>query len=120
MPEERTNVAWFDRGPLPGENGTAIVVGHYGWNNMKESAFDNLHKLSKGDKLYVEDDKGVTLSFVVREIRRYDKDTVASAVFRQSIGRSYLNLITCEGEWGKISKTYSKRLVVFAERHEKQ
>jgi len=82
-PREHTNVAWFNQGSLPGENGTAIIVGHYGWGNKKASVFDNLHKLRKGDKLYIEDDRGIMTSFVVRESKSYDKDDDASEVFRQ-------------------------------------
>src|SRR3989338_10115364 len=72
VPKERANAAWFELGRRPGENGSALLARHYGWKNGKSSVFDNLYKLRKGDKLYIEDDKGVIVSFVVREIRRYD------------------------------------------------
>lgn len=116
VPKERENVAWFDTGPRPGDNGSAIIVGHYGINNKKTSAFDNLHRLRKGDKLYVEDDKGVITTFVVRGNRRYDPKADASDVFDSSDGKSHLNLITCEGTWDESTQQYSKRLVVFTDR----
>src|SRR3989344_2613905 len=31
-------------------------------------------------------------------------------------GAAHLNLITCEGAWDKVSRTYSQRLVVFTDR----
>jgi len=116
VPKERSNVAWFTHGPHPGESGTAIVVGHYGWGNKKSSVFDNLHKLGKGDKLYIEDEEGETTTFVVRESRKYDKHEDPPELFGLADGRSYLNLITCDGEWDATSKTYSQRLVVFTEK----
>ncbi len=116
VPKERANVAWFGLGQRPGENGGAVIAGHYGWKNGKASAFDNLYKLRKGDKLYIEDDEGVIVPFVVRESRRYDPNDDASAVFGSPDGKSHLNLITCEGVWDKVSKTYSKRLVVFTDK----
>jgi len=116
VPKGPTNAAWFNLGPRPGDNGSAVIVGHYGWKNKKASAFDNLYKLRKGDKLYVEDDKGVIISFVVRESRRYDPKAEASNVFDSNDGKSHLNLITCEGVWDKTQKSYSKRLVVFTDR----
>ena len=115
VPKERVDVAWFNLGPRPGESGSAVIAGHYGWKNGKASAFDNLYKLRKGDTLYIEDDKGVITSFVVRESRRYDPEADASEVFGSNDGRARLNLVTCEGAWDKVSRTYSKRLVVFAE-----
>lgn len=116
VPKERANVAWFNLGPRPGENGSAVIDGHYGWKSGKASTFDNLYKLHKGDKLYIEDEKGTTITFVVRESRRYNPNADASEVFGSSDGRAHLNLITCEGVWDKVSKTYSKRLVVFTDK----
>ena len=116
VPKEPANTAWFNLGPRPGENGSSVIAGHYGWKNGKASVFDNLYKLNKGDKLYIEDDKGVIVSFVVRESRRYDPNEDASDVFGLQDGKPHLNLITCEGAWDKVSKTYSKRLVIFTDK----
>lgn len=116
VPKERANVAWFSIGPRPGESGTAIIAGHYGWKDKKASVFDNLYKLRKGDTLYVEDGEGTILSFVVRESRRYDPNTDAPEVFTSNDGKSHLNLITCEGAWDEALKSYTKRLVVFADK----
>jgi len=116
VPKDPHDVAWFNLSPHPGEDGNAIIVGHYGWKDGKAVAFNNLHKLRKGDRLYVEDDKGVTTSFVVRKILRYGSETDASDVFVSNDGGSHLNLITCEGIWDKISKSYSRRLIVFTDK----
>lgn len=118
VPKERTNVAWFNLGSRPGEAGSAVIAGHYGWKNGATAAFDNLHKLRLGDKIYVTDYMGETISFVVRESRRYDPKADTSAIFASHDGKSHLNLIACEGVWNKISQSYSKRLVVFADREE--
>lgn len=110
------DVAWFDLGPRPGEDGTAVIAGHYGIKDGKGSVFDNLYKLRKGDKVYIKDDKGMTISFVVRETRRYNPKDDASDVFGTNVGKSHLNLITCEGVWDKVSQSYSERLVVFTDK----
>ena len=115
-PKERANVAWFELGRRPGENGSAVIAGHYGWENKQASAFDNLYELRPGDRLYIEDDRGTIISFVVRESRRYDPDADAGDVFGSGDGEAHLNLITCEGAWDKVSRTYSQRLVVFTDR----
>lgn len=115
-PKSQDNVAWFNLGPRPGENGSAAVAGHYGIKDGKASVFDNLRKLRKGDKIYIEDDKGLITVFAVRESRRYDMNANASDVFVSNDGKSHLNLITCEGVWDKASQSYSKRLVVFTDK----
>jgi len=116
VPKEIANVAWFSFGTRPGETGSAVIAGHYGRKNGKLSVFHNLDKLRKGDKLYIEDDKGLIISFVVRESRIYDPKADASGVFGSSDGKAHLNLVTCEGAWDNISKTYPKRLVVFTDK----
>jgi LPXTG-site transpeptidase (sortase) family protein len=116
IPKNQDAVAWFKLGWRPGENGSAVIAGHYGWKNGKGSAFDDLYKLRKGDKLYVEDDKGEIISFVVSKNRRYDPKADSSGVFSSNDGNSHLNLVTCEGDWDAVSKSYSQRLVVFADK----
>jgi len=116
-PKGPSDVAWFNPGKRPGENGSAVIDGHYGtWKNGQGSVFDNLNKLHQGDKIYVEDDNGVAISFVVRERRSYDPNADASDIFSSNDGKSHLNLITCEGNWNKDSKSYSERLVIFTDK----
>lgn len=117
VPKNPSGLVWYNLGPRPGENGSAVIAGHYGvWKDGQLGVFNNLHKLQPGDKLYIDDGKGGTATFVVRESRKYDPDADASAVFSSSDGLAHLNLVTCEGEWNSTTKSYSQRLVVFADR----
>ena len=119
IPKGPNDVAWFNLGHRPGENGSAVIAGHYGtWKNGQGSVFDNLHKLSKGDMLYIGDDNGSVISFTVREIIKYDPKADTADIFSSDDGKAHLNLITCEGTWNKNSKSYSERLVVFTDRVE--
>jgi LPXTG-site transpeptidase (sortase) family protein len=116
IPKDADRVGWFDLGPRPGENGSAVIDGHYGWKDNKPAVFDDLYKLQKGDKIYVESGTALPTVFVVREIRKYDPLADAIDVFSSKDGQPHLNLITCEGTWSKEQKSYSKRLVVFADK----
>ncbi|MFA5022342.1 MAG: class F sortase [Patescibacteria group bacterium] len=117
VPKDPANVAWYDLGPRPGQNGSAVITGHYGWwKDGRVGVFNNLSKLKKGDKVYVQDEKGVTTTFVVQEFRSYDQNADAWDVFGSSDGKSHLNLITCEGVWNEVFKSYTKRLVVFTDK----
>ncbi len=115
-PKNYVNVGWFNLGPRPGENGSAVIDGHFGTISNIPHVFDNLYKLHKGDKIYIEDEKGRNIIFVVREIQRYGKDEDPSGIFGSSDGKAHLNLITCAGVWNKAEKTYSERLVVFTDK----
>lgn len=110
-------VGWFKFGVKPGEIGSAVIDGHYGyWKNGQGSVFDDLNKLRKGDQLYVKDSNGAVTIFIVRKILTYDPNKDASAVFSSSDGIAHLNVITCEGVWNNTTKTYSNRLVVFTDK----
>lgn len=115
VPKNPSNGAWYDRGPRPGEIGSSVIAGHYGWRNNIPAIFDNLSKLAVGDRLYVEDEKGATIAFIVRESRSYHPAADASAVFFSSDKKAHLNLITCEGSWSRSGASYSNRRVVFAD-----
>lgn len=116
VPKGPANAAWFKLGPRPGDAGTAIIVGHSGWKDNKPASFDNLAKLRPGDRIFVTDEKGATTTFVVSKSQRYDPTADASKVFVSNDGRSHLNLITCEGIWDAVAKSYSKRLVIFSDK----
>ena len=116
VPKGPTNAAWFDLSPYPGEKGSSVITGHSGWKNGIPAVFDNLYKLRKDDKLYITDDKGVVISFVVREIKKYNPKANAPEVFISNDNKAHLNLITCAGIWNKIWKSHSDRLVVFTDK----
>lgn len=116
VPKGPADVAWFNLGTTPGDIGSAVMAGHYGWKNNIPAVFDNLNKLQKGDKIYVENAKGETITFVVREFKTYDQNADASDVFSSNDGKSHLNLITCEGIWNEAKKGRPYRLVVFTDR----
>ena len=115
-PKDPADVGWYNLGPRPGEIGSAVIDGHFGWKNNTPAVFDNIDTLRKGDKIYMEDGNGTIITFVVREIRTYDPTAEASEVFDSSDEKAHLNLITCEGVWDAVSKSYSGRLVVFADK----
>ena len=116
VPKDISHAAWFNRGPLPGDLGSAVIDGHYGWKEGKSAVFDNLNKLKVGDKIYIEDDNGATISFVVRELKTFSDKEGAFNVFNSRDGKAHLNLITCGGVWNKLAKSYSKRIVVFTDK----
>lgn len=115
-PKNPANTGWYSLGPRPGEAGSSVIDGHFGYRDNIAAVFDNLSKLRADDKIYVEDKKGTAAIFVVRETQNYDLQADATAVFRSSDGKAHLNLITCEGTWNASQKSYSNRLVVFADK----
>lgn len=117
VPKGPSYTAWFNLGPRPGEIGSAVITGHFGpWKDGEKSVFDDLSKLSKGDSLTVEDEKGTITTFVVRALLTLSQDADAPEVFSSSDEKVHLNLITCSGVWNKTQKSYSNRLIVFTDK----
>jgi len=112
-PGNTVQVGWFKLGPRPGEKGSAVIAGHLDGIHGEAGVFIDLYKLKKGDKLYIEDDKGKSMTFVVQESRTYNPG-YAEEVFSSNDG-AHLNLVTCDGAWDGTIKSYSKRLVVFTD-----
>lgn len=115
VPEGSVNVAWFALGPHPGEVGSAVIGGHFGIKNGVKFVFYDLDKLKIGNKVYIVDDKGDTLTFQVRKIKSFDRNADATTVFTSEDGLAHLNLITCEGVWNQVNGTYPQRLIVFTD-----
>jgi hypothetical protein len=116
IPKNPMNVGWFNLGPKPGAQGSAVIDGHLDFREGVGAVFYRLDTLVFGDKVYVTDGEGNQFIFVVRELKFFgDKDN-ASSVFGSVDTKSHLNLITCAGILDEITKKYSHRLVVFLDR----
>jgi len=114
-PVELQNVGWYKLGPRPGDIGSAVIAGHFGRSpNGELPVFEELHTLSAGDIINIEDEKGQVATFVVRELQTFSQNEAALNVFGSNDGKAHLNLITCQGTWNKTQQTYSDRLVVFS------
>lgn len=109
------DVAWYQFGPKPGEKGSAVIAGHYGWKAGQPSIFNDISKLVAGDKISTYDEAGTTQVFIVRAVKSYDPQADATEVFKSTDGKAHLNLVTCEGVWINRTDSYSRRLVVFTE-----
>jgi sortase A len=115
-PKDPVNAGWYQYGARPGEPGSAVIAGHVDWWNGATATFQDLHKVKVGDTITTQDDKGVSTTFVVKNIHKYNPKADATGIFISKDGKSHLNLITCAGAWDKKAKQYTERLVVFAEK----
>lgn len=109
-------LGWYSQSAIPGEIGTAVISGHYGWKDGLQASFDNLNKLVIGDKIYFTNIKGEVSTFLVQAIKVYGKDDNTPQTFIANDNLAHLNLITCTGTWNVAEKTYSERLVIFTDK----
>jgi len=113
VPNNITDVGLFKFGAVPGQTGSAVIAGHFNGENNQEGVFANLDKLKAGDKLSIEGKTGKSITFIVQKKELYDSG-YADDVFNQS-DSAHLNLVTCDGLWDEVKKSYTKRLVIFSD-----
>lgn len=115
VPEDSDNVAWYNLGPRPGADGSAVLAGHKDEASGAPSVFWDLKKLQAGDELIITDSEGNERTFLVTGIEEYpDANFPLQKVFSSS-GKPILNLITCEGVFNQATRNYSHRTVVYSE-----
>ena len=118
VPKDSDHVAWYNLGPRPGTSGSSVIAGHKDEVDGSPSVFWDIKKLEAGDKIIVTDEAGIEHTFSVIEKTEYpDSDFPLQKVFNTS-GKPFLNLITCEGVWNKVTRNYSHRTVVYSQLEE--
>ncbi len=115
VPTNFTDVAWYSRGIVPGDMGTAVIDGHYDNGLGLNGVFKHLGGLKQGDDIFIQTHDGTTLHFRVTSVEQipYD-DPDAKKVFDPQQMRSEIKLVTCGGSWVPEDRTYSQRVVVTA------
>jgi len=114
-PQKFEDVAWYSLGAKPGEAGNAVIAGHVNNALTKAGVFEHLSLVKLGDSLLLTDASGRSLSYKVTDIEEYPADTAPADAIFATTGPSQVVLITCDGDWVSTDKTFSKRLVVFAQ-----
>ena len=108
-------VGWYVKGPVPGEQGSAVIDGHLDRPGGAPAVFWRLHELKPGDTVEVDTHQGKKLHFRVMTLQTYmPQEAPLATIFGKNTG-SYLNLITCAGQWIPAQHQTTQRLVVYTE-----
>ncbi len=114
VPSDASKVGWYYQGVKPGELGGAILTAHYDTPSGKPAIFYNLRSVNRGDLIFVRMEGGEELLFQVQDVLSEPVKTFPVDLVFGKFDTKELMLITCDGVWNPIEKSYSKRLVVFA------
>ena len=114
-PASLSAVGWYKYGPLPGNEGSAVISGHVTGPRGVPGVFTDLDKMQVGDLFSVIDSTGQSTNFVVRDIQTYNQDAKLSQVFTSTNG-AHLNLISCTGDWDKVQRHFLQRLVIYSDK----
>lgn len=110
------NVGWYRMGRMPGEKGAAVIVGHLDRVTGAAAVFYNLRQLDVGDEVYVTDEMGKEMKFLIFRKISYPVNAMSlEEIFHGESESSILNLITCDGIFTP-GFGYSHRIVLSAQR----
>jgi LPXTG-site transpeptidase (sortase) family protein len=115
VPNSTGKVGYLSTGILPGAVGNAIMDGHVD-SYEGPAVFFDLKKLKKGDSIFVKNDKGYSIPFIVESVESF---RTSEAPIQRIFGHAdepRLNLITCTGKYSRKKREHEKRLIVFAKR----
>jgi sortase (surface protein transpeptidase) len=105
-------VGWYQDGPSPGEQGTAVVVGHLD-TDTGPAVFAGLGQLGRGHLVELRRADGRTAVYRVDGVRTFEKAHFPDQEVYGARGRPELRLITCGGAFDRRSG-YAGNTVVFA------
>jgi LPXTG-site transpeptidase (sortase) family protein len=108
-----TGVGWYENGPVPGQAGSAVIDGHLDRPGGLPAVFWKLNQLHVGDTVMVVDTQGKSLNFRVVGVQAYAPSAAPLNKIYGDTSGTYLNLITCAGQWIPSQHQTTQRLVVY-------
>ncbi|WUG99293.1 class F sortase [Streptomyces violaceus] len=105
-------VGWYQHGASPGEQGTAVAVGHLD-TDRGPAVFAGLTELKRGRVVEARRADGRIAVYTVDAIKSYEKARFPNQEVYGARGRPELRLITCGGAYDRRTG-YSGNVVVFA------
>lgn len=113
VPKNAANTAWYVYGAKPGQEGNAVINGHYDTPSGKAAVFFKLKTIKPGEEVQIIAQDGSQTNFAVEKVEVINTNEFpAEYVFHTKPGKN-LNLITCGGIWDPIARNYKQRIVVY-------
>ncbi|MHA6763677.1 class F sortase [Streptacidiphilus sp. PAMC 29251] len=111
VPSDPAQAGWFNGGPVPGQAGPAVIVGHVD-SRTGPGVFADLRLLRIGDVITIALSNGSSVRFQVTSIQHYPKDDFPTADVYGGRPDPELRLITCGGPFK--GQEYLDNVVVYA------
>lgn len=114
VPTTIHTVGWYIDGPSPGQEGSAVILGHVD-SYQGVGVFFNLKTLKPGDLISVTSSDGVVTHFSVKKVVQYSKSAFPDRLVYGSHGTRSLQLVTCGGVFDHATGHYESNIVVFSQ-----
>ncbi len=106
-------VGWYQYGPYPGAQGSAVIDGHLDRPGGAPAVFWKLRNLNIGDSIMVVNPGEKPLHFRVMNMKYYTANNAPLHTIFGNMTGTFLNLITCAGQWIPNQHQTTLRLVIY-------
>lgn len=113
VPSRAQDIGRWRDGPLPGDVGPAVLVGHVDLNG-RPGVFVGLVRLRSGDLVDVTRPDGRLVRFLVTRTLTFSKEAFPTDAVYEPTEGAELRLITCGGSFNRLTGHYRDNIVVFA------
>ena len=113
VPSDFDTPGWYGRGPAPGADGAAVIVGHLD-SYTGPAVFWRLASLRAGDLVRIRRQDGSEVRFAIQRTQSYPVDSFPSFEVYGATSRPELRLITCSGTYSRSRGQYLSNVVAFA------
>ena len=112
VPTDIQQPGWYRLGPTPGQDGSAVILGHVD-SYRGPAVFFKLRSLVAGDLVDVTLADGVSAQFKVTSVAQYTKTSFPDQLVYGGHGQSTLQLVTCGGTFDSRTGHYLSNMVVY-------
>ena len=113
VPTNLADTGWFEPGPEPGEQGSAVIVGHLE-SLAGPGVFDRLRELRVGQTITIRLEDGSTVRYVADSMIRVPKSRFPTDRVYAQTKQPTLRLITCAGTMNAATGYHPDNYIVFA------
>ena len=113
VPTVYSQAGWWEGGPVPGDVGPAVIVGHIDSLNGP-AVFYRLRDLQPGQAVLVFRPNGTVARFTVQQVTEVSKAAFPSARVYGAVPDAELRLITCGGAFNSSTHHYVDSIIVYA------
>ena len=114
VPEKVDVAGWWSGGPIPGEAGPTVVVGHYD-SKTAAGVFEHLPDVGVGNVITIERSDGWKYRYRVTSSERIAKSAFPTARVYGATAATALRLVTCGGRFDRSTGHYVDNVIVYAE-----
>lgn len=113
VPRTASDVGLWSAGPVPGDPGAAVLVGHVDLDGVP-GVFARLGDLRPGTRIVVRRPDGRDATFLVDRVQQHAKTAFPTDEVYAPTERPSLRLVTCGGAFDRRTGHYRDNVVVFA------